>query len=226
MITFEDVVNKSEILQNGCLVYLYTPKIKVFYNGKIVYFMEALAESVGVVYQGVAYRSCFTRDCINPSHILWSKNEKFWSNINVKDDLDACWEWKRFSGTEKYAMTTYNGVCEAAHRIAYRLFYSDFPRELYVCHKCDNPPCCNPHHLFVGTHQDNIDDREMKGRNKMPLSLGEDHGNHKLTEGDVIEIRRLYETTSHTYRSLGNVFGVSMGNVRKIIKRETWGWLQ
>jgi hypothetical protein len=226
MITFEDVINKSRTLQNGCVVYLYTPKIKVMYNGKYVYFMQALAESVGKKYHGVCYRSCFTKDCINPLHIIWTREEKFWSNVEIKDDCNACWEWKSVSGTSKYAVTKFNGKDEAVHRIAYRLSFSDFPRELQVCHKCDNPPCCNPFHLFLGTFQDNVDDRERKGRNKLPHSLGEDHGNHKLTEKNVKEIRELYQTTSHNYRTLSEIYGVTFGAIRNVIKGRTWGWLK
>lgn len=225
MITFEYIIKQSATLENGCVVYIYTPKIYVLYNGESVYFLKALADSVGKEYQGVCYRKCYTRDCINPDHLMFSKQEKFWSNVDVYENVEICWEWKSVKGKRKYASTRWEGRAESAHRIAYRLFWEDFPRELEVCHTCDNPSCCNPHHLFIGTHQENVDDREQKGRNKMPLSKGEEHGNHKLTEKQVLNIRELYEHNGHTYRSLGDIFNVSMGNIRKIIKKQTWGWL-
>ena len=94
---------------------------------------------------------------------------------------------------KEYAETRWLGKNIQCHRKAFELFYKkDIPEKYEVCHKCDNPSCCNPHHLFLGTHQDNIDDREKKGRNKLPHCLGEKHGLHKLTETQVKEIRKLY----------------------------------
>jgi hypothetical protein len=151
--------------------------------------------------------------------------EKFWNNIDIRSD-NECWEWKNKKGTRKYAETKWHGKYTSCHRKAFELFNSiDIPDGKYVCHTCDNPPCCNPKHLFLGTHQDNVDDRERKGRNKMPHSLGEDHGQHKLTREQVIEIRSLYETSNHTYDSLAEIFGVCFSNIRNIIKRKTWAWL-
>jgi hypothetical protein len=99
------------------------------------------------------------------------------------------------------------------------------PDGMLVCHTCDNPPCCNPKHLFLGTFQDNIDDRERKGRNHPPCLRGEKHGQHKLTELDVIEIRNRYSQGNESYRSLSGSFGISFGQIRNIIKGTQWGWL-
>jgi len=152
--------------------------------------------------------------------------ETFWNNINISSK-DLCWEWIGKAGTNEYAQTRWNNIPILCHRKSYELFYGvDVPDDLEVCHTCDNPPCCNPYHLFLGTHQDNVDDRERKGRNKLPHSLGEEHGKHKLTEEEVLEIIRLYyKVGGHTYHTLAEIFNVSFGNVRKIIKGQTWNWL-
>lgn len=152
--------------------------------------------------------------------------ENFWSNVYVGSDSE-CWEWISYSGTREYAETKWHGKNVRCHRKAYELFYhTEIPEGMQVCHTCDNPPCCNPHHMFLGTFQDNVDDRERKGRNKLPHSIGEQHGQHKLTQSQVLEIRKLYNSGQHTYYSLADLFGVTFGNIRKIVKKQTWGWLQ
>ena len=89
--------------------------------------------------------------------------EKFWSKVNRRGP-DDCWEWMN-SGTYGHFYIG-KGQARPAHRIAYELTYGDIPVGLCVCHHCDNPPCCNPTHLFVGTVQDNMRDKVAKGRGK------------------------------------------------------------
>lgn len=105
----------------------------------------------------------------------------------------GCWEWQgskrngygrmiigsRTDGTRKTVST---------HRLSYELHYGEIPQGMEICHKCDNPCCINPDHLFAGTRQDNVDDRERKGRNNPPK--GEKHAKAKLTELDVLTIRK------------------------------------
>lgn len=150
---------------------------------------------------------------------------KFWDNLDIPEDLDGCWEWRSKKGTGKRAYTRYKGKAWSSSRLSWFLTNGTIPEGMCVCHKCDNPPCCNPAHLFLGTIQDNVDDRERKGRNKMPLSRGEDHGHHKLTKEEVLEIRKIYNGRNSSYRALAKIYGVSFGEVRKIVKRQTWEWL-
>lgn len=151
---------------------------------------------------------------------------KFWDMIDVSEDKNTCWEWKSKKGTFLRAYTRYKGKSWNASRLAWFLINGEIPDGLIICHKCDNPPCCNPNHLFLGTFQDNVDDRERKGRNKTPHCLGEDHGGHKLTESDVREIRKLYQTTSHNYYTLSEIYGVCFSAIRNVIKGRSWGWLK
>ena len=89
--------------------------------------------------------------------------EKFWSKVN-KGGADECWPWLKANRYGQFYIG--NGMAKPAHRVAYELTYGDIPAGLLVCHHCDNPPCCNPAHLFVGTVQDNMRDKISKGRHK------------------------------------------------------------
>jgi hypothetical protein len=134
----------------------------------------------------------------------------------------GCWLWtgnvnhKGYGqiGVGKSGMTT-------THRTAYRHFKGPIASGLQVLHRCDVPCCCNPDHLWLGTHQDNIDDKMRKGRhvagrtNKM---RGSRNGNSKLTEEQVRHIKRR-EMTATEYSVL---YGVSKTNVCDILKGRTW----
>jgi hypothetical protein len=218
-----ELVNK---LPNGCWIFPYYPTINVLYNGKPTYIIKAIFDYFNKPYNGKIIRTCGNLNCLNPDHLISpTKEEKFWSNINIGSDED-CWEWKTLSGTSEYGETYFRGKDVRSHRLAWELTYGEIPDNLYVCHHCDNPPCCNPKHLFLGTFQDNIDDREAKGRNKMPSNLGEMHGNNKLNRNQVREIRRKYADGGHSYYSLADEYKVSSSHIRGIIKRWTWDWLK
>jgi len=209
-----------------CWISPTSTQVNVFYSGKPTYLIRAIFDYFGKPYNRIAIRTCKNSRCINPNHLLSpTKEEIFWMNVFIGDD-NECWEWKSLSGTNQYGNTRFDGKGYSTHRLAYKLFYGNLPDDLYVLHKCDNPPCCNPNHLFLGTHQDNVDDREAKNRNKLPHSKGEDHGLSKLTVDQVRLIRTYYNNGGWSYRRLAQKFGVSFGNIRKIVKRETWNWLK
>jgi hypothetical protein len=108
-----------------------------------------------------------------------------------------------------------------AHRAAYEVVNGPIPEGLFVCHKCDNPPCVNPEHLFVGTRQDNVDDRERKGRNKTQFPLyGEQHYRARLTWAAVREIRTAPDHVSN--QALANRLNVSRRTVSDARRFLTW----
>lgn len=132
----------------------------------------------------------------------------------------GCWEW---TGTPRnrwgYGDAHLGTRRLLAHRLAYEAFVGAIPEDLLVLHHCDNPPCCNPEHLFLGTHEMNMADRDRKGR-AVALS-GESHPNAKLTAAAVQEIR----TTAYrsaTISGLARKFGVSRRAVRLAYLGETW----
>jgi hypothetical protein len=110
-------------------------------------------------------------------------NEKY-----IVDSETGCWQWiasKNEQGYGKFSITRCKWV--HAHRFAYEYYVGQI-NDLYVLHKCDNPACCNPNHLFLGTQKDNMIDCKNKNRNHKPI--GELCGRHILKENEVIEIKK------------------------------------
>jgi HNH endonuclease len=142
-------------------------------------------------------------------------NERFWSKVDKSAGPDGCWIW---------TASTVNGYGRLDHILAHRYSYEQnirpVPEGLEVLHSCDNPGCVNPRHLWVGTHQDNMTDRNMKGRSSAPV--GEQHGSHKLTEEEVRAIRRIAESGICTQQYLANMFGVSDQTIHRIVHRKNW----
>lgn len=146
--------------------------------------------------------------------------ERFWSQVDRRSD-DECWEWrgKLTRGGRGYGYLHFAGVRHIASRLAYELENGVIPKGLHVLHKCDNPPCCNPKHLFVGTQADNVRDMVEKKRNG--VVCGEDNGQHKLTAEQVLDIRRgLLDGVPG--RQLARAYGVSPRTIRFIKRNETW----
>lgn len=104
-----------------------------------------------------------------------------------------------------------------AHRVAWELRYGPVPDGLCVCHHCDNPGCCNPSHLFLGTHADNMRDMVVKGRS----NKGEKHGQAELTWGEV-HLIRLFGLVGMTQRAIANRFHVSQTTVWQILHDKHW----
>jgi predicted DNA-binding protein len=90
-------------------------------------------------------------------------NIRFWSKVNVLSD-DDCWEWSGGKYPSGYGTFSFMGKSMQAHRVSYILTTGEIPPRMCICHKCDNPPCVNPRHLFLGTYQDNTNDMIKKGR--------------------------------------------------------------
>jgi hypothetical protein len=108
-----------------------------------------------------------------------------------------------------------------AHRYSYTVFIGDIPDGMFICHKCDNPKCVNPDHLFAGTRQDNVDDRERKGRNNPPKA--ENHAKAILKWSDVNNIREKYSTGKYTQRQLASEYGLkSHKSITDMLKFKTW----
>jgi hypothetical protein len=132
-----------------------------------------------------------------------------------------CWEW-RWSGTPRgYGAVWSGGRQTYAHRKAYELFVGAIPDGMMVCHKCDNPKCCNPAHLFLGTQKDNMSDCVAKGRLTKGEHHGERNGRHKLTE-DLVGWIRLFAKNGIPHRHIADLFGVTRSVVSHIKCGRSW----
>lgn len=148
---------------------------------------------------------------------------RFWKKAEIGEP-DECWNWKGYINRYGYyVIRVYrprNGGKNynfEAHRISYFLTHGTLSDDLLVCHKCDNPLCVNPNHLFLGTYQDNSSDMVNKGRQV----TGRDIKGAKLTPARVYEIRRLLKSGVTKYR-IAKMFKVTDGNVAYIEKGLTW----
>lgn len=145
--------------------------------------------------------------------------ERFWSKVKKGTD-DECWEWQGVilpSGYGCFIRPT------RAHRMAYELATGAIPEGLCILHSCDNKRCVNPLHLRVGTHADNMHDRDERKR-RSPL-CGEHNPNSTLTVVDILTIRKLYSEGGITQQELGNKFDVHQKTISKIVRRKCWAWL-
>ncbi len=145
----------------------------------------------------------------------------FYKRFDVKVDRsngpDACWLWMACAD-RGYGLIRRDGELVRAHRVALERRLGRPIRPGYCSlHRCDNPLCCNPAHLFEGTVADNNRDAAKKGR----AAHGENHWKSKLTEVDVLEIRRR-SYSGALQRVLAGVFGVSQRSISNIVNRDTW----
>jgi hypothetical protein len=118
-------------------------------------------------------------------------SERFWSKVERRGD-DECWPWTAYRNHTGYGVLSNPGKHQGttlAHRFSFELHVGPVPDGLCVLHRCDNPPCCNPKHFFLGTRDDNNKDRTLKGRGRAPR--GPAHAKAKLTEEDVRQIRAM-----------------------------------
>lgn len=149
--------------------------------------------------------------------------EKF-TNI---DPQTGCWEWQGAKNIRGYGRLVVGSRTDktrrttTAHRYSYKTFVGDIPYGLWVLHKCDNPSCVNPEHLFLGDRQANVNDRERKKRNKTPNLKHENHPNSKLIWSDVAAIRTLHKGGMAEIE-IAKSFKVSRRAVNDIINRITW----
>jgi hypothetical protein len=140
---------------------------------------------------------------------MMTLGERFWSKC-ATGEANCCWQWLGTTNAQGYGRFLLLGKNRRAHRVAYLLTFGDIPNDLHVLHRCDNPGCCNPGHLFLGTNKDNSDDKIAKGR--QAHVRGERNGNAVLTPAQVAIIR------NSTVRSglLAQQYGITPQHIRVI----------
>jgi hypothetical protein len=130
---------------------------------------------------------------------------EFWRRVPTHLPEDECWEWMGFRDHAR------GGYGKVGHRLVHRLMFEHYngpiPEGMFVCHRCDNPPCCNPAHLFAGTPKDNMHDKCRKGRHVSPK---------KVSDEDVAEIRAA-QARGVLQQDLAKQYGISEGHLSAII---------
>lgn len=132
---------------------------------------------------------------------------------------DGCWYWTGFINDGGYGMINVNRRPNIVHRLYYSLINGPIPKGKFVCHHCDNRRCVNPDHMFVGTTQDNVDDKVRKMRHnygsKVPQSKLD-----PISIGIIREAQRKFKRGSQ--RKIAKYFNVSFATIGDIIKKRTW----
>lgn len=141
------------------------------------------------------------------------------------NERTGCWEWqgsKRGGYGRMIVGSRTDGTrrSESAHRVSYTIYHGEIPEGMEVCHKCDNPCCVNPDHLFAGTRKENMEDRESKGRNI--TFTGEEQPRAKLTKKTVKAARQERAQYGTPYSELAKKYGVSKKTMQNAIKGVTW----
>ena len=169
---------------------------------------------------------------------------RFWEKVSL-DAPDVCWLWLgcRFAG-KQYGVFRYQYKNWRAHRFAYAITHGDIPEGLLVCHACDNPACCNPDHLLLGTNANNSEDMVTRGRSLKGIDIvpperrargdksgarlhpermprGERHGHSKLSD-DIVRSIRLRHAAGESQQSIASSIGIHQTAVSRVVLRQTW----
>ena len=173
------------------------------------------------------------------------EQKNFWKRVSK---TDSCWNWIGAKDKDGYGSFSLRYATERSHRISYRIHAGRIPNGILVCHNCDNPSCVNPAHLFLGTPQDNMDDKVEKGRvprgrnhysvthpeklargersgsftHPEKICRGESHGRAKLTAEKVLRIRSRFANGGISQKQLALESGVGTATMNKIIHRAYW----
>ena len=140
--------------------------------------------------------------------------------LYTKETNTNCIEWIAGKTKDGYGIVNYNGNSKLAHRVSYELFVDKIPKNMCVCHKCDNPSCVNPNHLFIGTHKDNMNDMKLKQRRKN-VNCNEKNGRAKLTIEKANKIR-LEKSQGKTLKELALIFNVGISTISRVCRMENW----
>jgi hypothetical protein len=168
---------------------------------------------------------------------------RFWRKVNKDGPTmphmeSPCWLWMAAKNKKGYGYLGLGKKTPLAHRVCWTIVNGQIPHDgsahgICVCHRCDNPACINPAHLFLGTNADNVRDMAAKGRQPRGdkngarlyperIKRGEENGNSKLTAAIVIDIRARYAAGGITQYQLATLFNLSQGHINDVIQRKRW----
>lgn len=166
---------------------------------------------------------CRNRKCVNPYHLYLLPTFKSDIEFDIRFEnniikTDYCWNWIGRKNEEGYGLISNKGIQYRAHRISYVKYKGTIPKNLIICHKCNNSSCVNPDHLYAGTNKDNSHDMVKAMRCKM----GSANKNSKIDENTVILIRKLYADGMHSQYELASNFNVSQPTISAIVTNRIW----
>lgn len=146
------------------------------------------------------------------------------------EEIGECWECTSYAkDKDGYCKIKIGNKNQRLHRHIYAIHHNQTPGENLVCHKCDNPSCINPDHLFIGTVLDNNKDRDLKGRTSRVGNKGnckgEKNNRAKLTEKDVLYIKKLLES-GNSCKMVANLFNVNSSTIERIKNNKRWTYLK
>jgi hypothetical protein len=140
----------------------------------------------------------------------------FWNRVKV-DGPDECWPWQGSINPDGYGITSWAGKTINAHRLAFFFSGGVLTEGMCACHTCDNPACCNPTHLFAGTHKENMADRDKKGRQAKGVQMKRG----MLTDDKVLALRN-ERNQGMTLRALADKYGICKHAAWEVAKGVTW----
>lgn len=162
---------------------------------------------------------------------------KFFASIDQCESIENCWNWTGPLQAKRYARLAVgtsggpNFFFEMGHRFSWRIHCGEIPDGMQINHRCDNPKCVNPHHLFLGTQMDNMRDKIAKGRascgekhsvaTKLKTPRGSRNAAAKLTEADIPQVLHL-ANKGETQRNIAARFGVTKNAIGQILRGESW----
>ncbi len=172
---------------------------------------------------------------------------RFLKYIDSSSGQESCWPWMGARSEKGYGKLKCNYVNYVAHRLSYEIKFGPIPNRMLICHHCDNPPCCNPSHLFCGTVQDNSNDMKAKGRQASGdrnvarckpwlMAWGDRHPyrinpelhargervNTAILTADIVREIRIKRGCGATFIALARAYGCSKTNIRFICSLKTW----
>lgn len=145
-------------------------------------------------------------------------SERLRANTRINEGT-GCWEWQKCRDPNGYGRISVKRKMLLPHRVSYEVHRGPIPADTFVLHRCDNPCCLNPDHLFLGDQAANMADKAAKGRSVFPLKRGADNGWSKLTDADVLAIRA---AEGIPQRKLAKQFGVSQLHISRIRRGIVW----
>jgi hypothetical protein len=146
-----------------------------------------------------------------PPHFRHDWLERFWARVEIGTGEDGCWYWRGATTAARYGIVSVNRQLVRAHRLSYLIHNGSLSADRYCLHRCDEPSCVNPRHLFVGTARDNARDMVAKGR-----------GAHRKLNPDVVRAMRFDHASGVSLRELAMRHNVSPSTVFAVTARRTW----